>query len=189
MFPENSFVLKFPEEQLSFYGDPARLRQMLDKLIENAVDFTQAEDSITLEFGMKNGKAFELYTDGVRRTVEDAVEVPALAEYAAQLDQAIEKLESVTLHLISVAQSKGPEAYLADATLYLEFFGIITIAWQWLKQAVAANNALEKSLSRLFISIAINRRISEKILLSPVLVISKLPALSFETRWPSINPP
>jgi butyryl-CoA dehydrogenase len=41
-----------------------------------------------------------------------------------------------------VAQNKGPDVFLADATLYLEFFGIITIAWQWLLQAVTAQKAL-----------------------------------------------
>jgi len=34
------------------------------------------------------------------------------------------------------------ERFLADATLYMEMFGIITIAWQWLKQATVAKNAL-----------------------------------------------
>jgi len=47
----------------------------------------------------------------------------------------MEKLTKVTLHLIGLAQSKGPEVFLADSTLYLEFFGIISIAWQWLLQA------------------------------------------------------
>jgi butyryl-CoA dehydrogenase len=32
--------------------------------------------------------------------------------------------------------------FLADSTLYLEFFGIITIGWQWLLQAIAARKAL-----------------------------------------------
>ena len=32
--------------------------------------------------------------------------------------------------------------FLADATLYLEFFGIIAIAWQWLLQAVVSKKAL-----------------------------------------------
>jgi butyryl-CoA dehydrogenase len=39
------------------------------------------------------------------------------------------------------------EVFTADATLYLEFFGITVIAWQWLKQAVCAQKALEGSVS------------------------------------------
>jgi hypothetical protein len=33
------------------------------------------------------------------------------------------------------------ELYLADATLYLELFSIVTIAWQWLLQALRAIEA------------------------------------------------
>jgi butyryl-CoA dehydrogenase len=36
------------------------------------------------------------------------------------------------------------EVFLADATLYLEMAGIITIAWQWLMQA---NCALKQSVN------------------------------------------
>jgi len=34
------------------------------------------------------------------------------------------------------------ELFLADATLYLEIFGIVAIGWQWLLQAVTAAKAL-----------------------------------------------
>jgi butyryl-CoA dehydrogenase len=33
--------------------------------------------------------------------------------------------------------------FLADATLYLEFFGIVAVAWQWLLQGLAAQKALD----------------------------------------------
>jgi butyryl-CoA dehydrogenase len=37
---------------------------------------------------------------------------------------------------------------LADATLYLEFFGIITIAWQWLLQGIAVQQALNNGAGK-----------------------------------------
>jgi dedicated sortase system histidine kinase len=52
--PEYSFVLKFPEKSIPFYGDPIRIRQMLDKLIENAVDFSAVENPITIELSIEN---------------------------------------------------------------------------------------------------------------------------------------
>jgi hypothetical protein len=58
------------------------------------------------------------------------------------LEKALGLLEKVTAHLFSVAAGGHPELFLADATLYLEFFGIIAIAWQWLLQATAARKAL-----------------------------------------------
>ena len=39
------------------------------------------------------------------------------------------------------------ELFLADATLYLELFGIIAIAWQWLLQAMVAKKALADDLA------------------------------------------
>ena len=39
------------------------------------------------------------------------------------------------------------ELFLADATLYLELFGIIAVAWQWLLQALAATRKLEGTLT------------------------------------------
>ncbi|KPK00032.1 MAG: hypothetical protein AMJ60_02955 [Desulfobacterales bacterium SG8_35] len=56
-FPENSFVLRFPEEPLPFYGDPDRIRQMLDKLIENGVDFSTVDNPITIELSKENQQA------------------------------------------------------------------------------------------------------------------------------------
>jgi butyryl-CoA dehydrogenase len=34
------------------------------------------------------------------------------------------------------------ERFLADATLYMEMFGILAVAWQWLKQGTVAKTAL-----------------------------------------------
>jgi dedicated sortase system histidine kinase len=53
-FFNNSFVLKIPEEQVLTHGDPRRIRQMLDKLIENAVDFSTADKPITIELIREN---------------------------------------------------------------------------------------------------------------------------------------
>jgi butyryl-CoA dehydrogenase len=43
---------------------------------------------------------------------------------------------------------KGAETFLADATLYLELFSIVTIAWQWLRQATVARAALHHRAGR-----------------------------------------
>ena len=52
------------------------------------------------------------------------------------------KLEKVTAHLMGIAMEGKMELFLADAALFLEFFGIIAIAWQWLLQATVARKAL-----------------------------------------------
>ena len=91
---------------------------------------------------MKNGQAFELFLAEVRKAIDKADESPELKSYAQDLCQALEKLQKVTRHLLGLSSARGPEVFLADATLYLELFGIIAIAWQWLLQAGAIRKAL-----------------------------------------------
>ena len=82
----------------------------------------------------------------MRAAVEEAVKFPRLEPHARELSAALDKLIGVTSHLVGISQRKGPEPFLADATLYLELFGIVSIAWQWLLQAIATEKALMKQL-------------------------------------------
>jgi hypothetical protein len=50
------------------------------------------------------------------------------------------RLNKTTTYLLGLAAD--PTAMLADATLYLEQFGITVIAWQWLRQATVAQASL-----------------------------------------------
>ena len=97
---------------------------------------------------IQNGRAFSLFVDELQDTVSRARKIPGISKYAQSLKDALEKLKNVTQHLLTLAQTKGPEPFLADATLYLELFGIITIAWQWLLQGVSAQRTLEKGCKK-----------------------------------------
>jgi alkylation response protein AidB-like acyl-CoA dehydrogenase len=96
---------------------------------------------------MKNGRAFELFLAEVQKVIEQAAKSPELNSFAQDLRQALEKLQKVTRHLLGLSSARGPEVFLADATLYLELFGIIAIAWQWLLQAIAVRAALSRKPS------------------------------------------
>ncbi len=102
----------------------------------------QAMDLLGRKVVMKNGQAFLLYTNELQDTIAAAKEYKEFEKYAVELKNTLTRLQEITKHLITVAQQQGPEAFLADATLYLEFFGIVTIAWQWLQQGIAAQKAL-----------------------------------------------
>jgi butyryl-CoA dehydrogenase len=91
---------------------------------------------------MKDGAAFRIFLEEVQKTVYAADTVNELKVYAGELKDAVEKLQEVTSHLLKMAKEGNREAFLADATLYLDLFGIITIAWQWLLQAVSVQKAL-----------------------------------------------
>ena len=83
---------------------------------------------------MKNGMATMLLMQEVMADIEKAQQYDSLKSYTVILGEKLMKLQEVTMHLVSVAQTEGPEAYLSDATLYLELFGILVVGWQWIKQ-------------------------------------------------------
>ncbi len=99
-------------------------------------------DLLGRKIPLKNGKAFGLYLEEVEATISAAKGMPVLEPYALQLLGFLEKLKRVTFHLAGIQKEQGIEHALADATLYLELFGIIAIAWQWLIQAIALATAL-----------------------------------------------
>lgn len=124
----------FPVEQ--FYRD-VRIHP-----IHEGTTGIQGMDLLGRKVIMENGKAFRFYLEELRETIAAAKAFPDTAMYADRLEQAVELLESVTAGLLDLARTEGPAVFLADATLYLELFGIVTIAWQWLKQGVAAAGRL-----------------------------------------------
>ncbi|MBW1786383.1 MAG: acyl-CoA dehydrogenase [Deltaproteobacteria bacterium] len=133
------------------YCDEFPLEQYFrDSRIHPIHEGTTAIHGITLlgrNIPMKNGAGYRLFLDEVREAVAAAEKEPALAPQAASMAEAVEKLERVTDYLLGISEKVGTERFLADATLYLELFGIVCIAWQWLLQASAAQSALKDDSS------------------------------------------
>ncbi len=128
------FCEEFPLEQL--YRD-VRIHP-----IHEGTTGIQGMDLLGRKMMMKKGKAAQLYLAEVRKAIADAQGDAELKPFADKLTEAVALLEKVTAHQFGIAAKQGPEMFLADATVYLEFFGIIAIAWQWLRQATVAQKAL-----------------------------------------------
>ena len=128
---------EFPLEQL--YRD-ARIHP-----IHEGTTGIQGLDLLGRKVPMKNGEAAMLLIQEIEKTIALAKEETQLQPYARELEEATDKLNKVTTHLVSLAMQGKVDLFLADSTLYLEFFGIITIGWQWLLQALAAEKALKKN--------------------------------------------
>jgi len=92
---------------------------------------------------IKNGRAFDIYAEEVRQTISETASEERLRPYSETLEKALAQLEDVTGHLKRVAAAGNLELFLADATLYLELFGLVTIAWQWLRQGMFAFRGLD----------------------------------------------
>ncbi len=93
---------------------------------------------------MKNGRAFTLFQEEVGRTIAETETDEVLKPYSRQLADALKRLKEVTDHLLGLAIQGQIDLFLADATLYIECFGIISVAWQWLVQAGCVRQALAK---------------------------------------------
>ena len=102
----------------------------------------QSQDLLGRKMTMKQGAALKLFFKEVFKTTTEASQHEELRKYAAILQTKMDKLKEVGTHLAGFALKGDIERFLADATLFMEFFSIITIGWQWLKQGIAAKQAL-----------------------------------------------
>ena len=71
-FPNARFVLDVPADGCLLYGAPELIAQMLDKLVENAVDFTPPGGAITLKLARVGGR-YELSVENDGPSIPDAM--------------------------------------------------------------------------------------------------------------------
>ena len=102
----------------------------------------QAQDLLGRKMTIKGGKAPQLLFAEINKTIREADTYDALKPYAEKLRQELKRVSEVTQTLLPFALGGDHERYLMDATLYMEMFGLVTVAWQWLKQGVVASQAL-----------------------------------------------
>lgn len=95
-------------------------------------------DLLGRKLSMAGGKGVMLLFQEIMQDIQKAQEHEQLKAYAESLSQRLMKLQELTMHLMGVAQKEGAEVYLSDASLYLELFGILGVAWQWLKMGTIA---------------------------------------------------
>lgn len=131
----------FPVEQ--------HFRDMRIHAIHEGTTGIQAMDLLGRKVVMQDGKALKLFCSEVQKTIEKTLSYKNsdLALMADELNQSLKILIETTQSLGAMAFSKGAEAYLGNATLYLEMFGYVVIAWQWLSQSLIAMQKLLGSLN------------------------------------------
>jgi alkylation response protein AidB-like acyl-CoA dehydrogenase len=101
----------------------------------------QGLDLLGRKITQHGGKAVGLLLEEMQATIGAAQAQPGLVPLAGQLAKSVGTLQQVTSHLLGVA-TQNHELFLADATLYLELAGLVVVAWQWLRQATVAQQAL-----------------------------------------------
>jgi butyryl-CoA dehydrogenase len=102
----------------------------------------QSLDLLGRKITMKNGAAIMKLGKEIKSTIDEANNYDELKPYAAKLDDQLKLNQQVLQYLIPIAMTGDHERFLADATIFMEFFGTVVIAWQWLKIAINAKQAL-----------------------------------------------
>src|SRR5437660_2549991 len=128
------YTREYPVEQ--FYRDN-RLNP-----IHEGTNGIQALDLLGRKALGGGGKALELLARAMRPDVEAAGRAETLRAYSAELGQATERMVATTRRLAEAARHDLEHA-LANASVYLDAFGHLVVAWMWLRQALAAARVLE----------------------------------------------
>ncbi len=126
---------EFPIEQ--FYRD-VRIHP-----IHEGTTGIQGLDLLGRKIVMQGGKAGQLFFQEINALAEQAKIHEELAPYSERLVNAAGTVQNLTLELVQIALNNEPDRFLADSTLYLEMFGYLVIAWQWLLQGLEAQKAIE----------------------------------------------
>lgn len=102
----------------------------------------QSLDLLARKITMNNGRALQLLVAEMQEAIEAAMTYDELKPYAKALGDKMQLSQQVLTHLLGYAMSGKYQEFLADATIFMEFMGTIVIAWQWLKLATVAKEAL-----------------------------------------------
>ncbi len=138
VFGGAGYCQDFPVEQY--------FREMRIHPIHEGTTGIHALDLLGRKIIMGGGIAFRAFTEEVAKVIKKSkLEIVELTKYATQLDDVLFRLQNITMKLSTKAMNEKKEVFLADATVYLELFGIVAVGWQWLKQANVAQKALEAS--------------------------------------------
>ena len=105
----------------------------------------QSLDLLGRKITQENGKALQLLATEIQHTIASANSHNELMPYADVLLGNLGLVQKVISTLMPHALKGNYERFLADATVFMDFFGTIIIGWQWLKIAINAVNKLTDS--------------------------------------------
>jgi len=94
---------------------------------------------------IEDSAALFYFKDEVVKTIGEAAKINALKPFAQDLvDELTEMIKTID-YLMRLGKVEGATVMLSNATLFLEYFGIVTIGWMWLKQAIVAEIKLSEN--------------------------------------------
>lgn len=130
----------FPIEQL--------YRDIRITTIYEGTSAIQSQDLLGRKITMQNGAGVMALMEEISTTLQIASFYETLKKHVEVLQKELGRMQQVLQKLLPFAIQKDFERFLADANLFMEMASLLVVAWQWLKQAVVAQQQLmSKNLS------------------------------------------
>ena len=96
---------------------------------------------------LNNGEGAKLLFDEIKRTIDQAIKDDDLNKWAEALNLQLDQTQKILFHLIPFAAKGDYERFLADASIFMEFFSLVLIGWSWLEIGITSKKALIMSNS------------------------------------------
>ena len=105
----------------------------------------QSQDLLGRKITMDNGKGLELLSAEILKCISKAKNYKNLIKYSEKLNEKIGLAQKVLKTLMPLAMKGDYERFLADASIFMEFFSLIIVSWTWLEIGIKSNEELEKN--------------------------------------------
>jgi len=102
----------------------------------------QSQDLLGRKVSMENGKALQLLSEEITKSIKASMAHETLTPYAKKLGEKLELTQKVLQSLMGYAMKGDYERFLADATPFMEFFSNILVGWLWLDMGREAQQAI-----------------------------------------------
>jgi len=130
------YIKDYPMEQL--------LRDCRITMIYEGTNGIQAMDLLGRKLGLNKGKPVMDLLGEIQKTIAMAKKTQGLEECAAKLEDMVNKLGEVALHMGTMAMSLKVMNAFAFAHPFMEVCGDVVMAWMLLWRATIASQKLEK---------------------------------------------
>lgn len=140
IFGGYGYIKDYPMEQL--------LRDCRITMIYEGTNGIQAMDLLGRKLGLNKGKPIMDILGEMQKIIKMAKELSVLEDFAARMENAVNKLGEVALHMGTTAMSPKVLNAFAFAHPFMDVCGDVVMAWMLLWRAALAARKLEKGAKR-----------------------------------------
>ncbi len=135
------YTKDYPVEQLTRDGKISSIYEGTNGI--------QAMDLLGRKLGMKKGQVFMDFLGEIQKTIAEGKSTEGLEDMAAKLEEAVNRLGEVAMHIGKLAMSEKVKTAFGDSYPFLMVTGDVIMAWMHLWRAVVSTPKLKKIVGSL----------------------------------------